>query len=335
MGQGNVAPNPMVGAVLVAEGRVIGEGFHRKYGQPHAEVNCLRSVQESDRHLIPGSTLYVSLEPCDHFGKTPPCTDLILSHNIAKVVVGTRDPFPQVNGKGMEKLSNAGIEVVYGVMEKECREINCQFFHFHEQKLPYVILKWAQSADGKIAGTGPGRTFISNIYSNRLVHKWRSEVMSIMVGSNTVVLDDPSLTTRHWPGKDPIRIVVDTDDVVDEKKRVLDGSVQTIIFNFSKEEEKKNIRYVKMKKNTEAIPQILHYLAQQNIQSVMVEGGARLLRSFIDMCLWDEARVITNEDLIIGDGLAAPNLRDQELISTEKIGTDRTNSYFRILNKQN
>ena len=227
-GSGYVSPNPMVGAVLVHSGRIIGEGYHQRYGQAHAEVNCIDSVSETDRRLIGESTLYVSLEPCAHFGKTPPCTDLIIKHKIPKCVVGCRDPFKEVDGKGIEKLRAAGVHVEVGVLEKECKELNKRFFTFHTEHRPYIILKWAQTGDGFIAGPlNPSaswrRTFedsgetkviqerllISNEYSNRLVHKWRSEEASILVGTNTALLDDPELTTRLWTGPSPVRIVLD------------------------------------------------------------------------------------------------------------------------------
>ena len=192
LGAGHVAPNPMVGAVLVYENRIIGEGHHEKYGAAHAEVNCIHSVKEEDKHLIPHATLYVSLEPCAHFGKTPPCTELILAQKIKKVVVALRDPFEAVNGRGIEKLRAAGVEVITGVLNKEAAFINKRFFYFHKEKLPYVVLKWAQSSDGFIARTGE-RTAISNAWTNRLVHKWRSEEQAILIGAGTFITDGPSL----------------------------------------------------------------------------------------------------------------------------------------------
>ena len=206
---GNTAPNPMVGSVLVHNDKIIGEGYHQVYGQAHAEVNCISSVKPEHQGLIPQSTIYVSLEPCAHFGKTPPCADLIIKHQIPKVVVGCRDPFVQVNGKGIEKLQAAGIEVTVGVLEKECKELNKRFFTFHTEHRPYIILKWAQTADLKIAAEDYGRVLISNAQSNRIVHKWRSEEMAILVGTNTALFDDPELNTRLWPGGHPIRLVVD------------------------------------------------------------------------------------------------------------------------------
>ncbi|RYY15177.1 MAG: bifunctional diaminohydroxyphosphoribosylaminopyrimidine deaminase/5-amino-6-(5-phosphoribosylamino)uracil reductase RibD, partial [Chitinophagaceae bacterium] len=209
LGAGNTGSNPMVGAVLVYNDRIIGEGYHRKYGEAHAEVNCLEAVDAADEVFVAESTMYVSLEPCCHYGKTPPCADLIIAKGLKKVVIGCRDPFPRVNGKGIEKLNKAGIDVVHGVMEKECLELNKRFFTFHTRQRPYIILKWAQTSDHFIASGNKARLMITNEFTNRLVHKWRNEEMSIMVGTNTVREDNPSLTTRLWTGQNPVRFVVD------------------------------------------------------------------------------------------------------------------------------
>ncbi|MDQ6764196.1 MAG: bifunctional diaminohydroxyphosphoribosylaminopyrimidine deaminase/5-amino-6-(5-phosphoribosylamino)uracil reductase RibD, partial [Bacteroidota bacterium] len=206
--EGNVAPNPMVGAILVHENKIIGEGFHKKYGEPHAEANCINNVRDEHKNLIEQSTLYVSLEPCSHYGKTPPCADLIVQKKIPKVIIGCQDIFKEVAGKGIQKLNDAGIETTVGVLEKECSELNKRFFIFHQKQRPYIILKWAQSANGKIGKKGE-RIFISNDYTNRLVHKWRSEEAAIMIGTNTAQEDNPSLTTRLWQGKNPVRIIID------------------------------------------------------------------------------------------------------------------------------
>ena len=200
LGAGNVAPNPMVGAVLVHNHIIIGEGYHKQFGEAHAEVNCINSVIAEQKSLIEKSTMFVSLEPCSHFGKTPPCSNLIIQQKIKKVVIGCRDIYEEVDGKGIERLRNAGVEVVTGILENESKELNKRFFTFHQQKRPYIILKWVQSANGKI-GSENERIFISNNYSNRLVHKWRSEEAAILVGKNTVLIDDPALTTRLWKGK--------------------------------------------------------------------------------------------------------------------------------------
>lgn len=332
-GSGFVSPNPMVGAVLVHNGRIIGEGYHRQYGQAHAEVNCIDSVPETDRKLISESTLYVSLEPCAHFGKTPPCSDLIIGHKIPKCIIGCRDPFKEVDGKGIEKLQAAGVHVEVGVLEKECKDLNKRFFTFHTQHRPYIILKWAQTGDGFIATSpqtpvqGRGtfedsydkkpvqeRLLISNEYSNRLVHKWRSEETSILVGTNTALLDDPELTTRLWTGPSPVRMVLDMNLRLPSSLKMLNDTARTIIFNSIKQEEKANLLYYQLNTRDNVVRQIADALCKLNIQSVLVEGGAELLQSFIDENLWDEARVITNTQLTIAinqaeSGLRAPILR--------------------------
>lgn len=322
LGAGNVAPNPMVGSVLVYNGRIIGEGYHQHYGQAHAEVNCIASVRPADRHLIPDSTIYVSLEPCAHFGKTPPCADLIISKNIQKVVVGCRDPFKEVDGKGIEKLRQVGIEVTVGVLEKECQDLNKRFFTFHIKKRPYVILKWAQSADHFIATDKEQRTFISNEYSNRLVHKWRSEEASILVGTNTALLDNPSLTTRLWQGANPVRLVIDKNLTLPASSQLLDGSVKTIVFNYLQQEEKPNLVFQRLSKSEPLLPQLLQVLYQKNINNVLVEGGTKTLQGFIDEGLWDEARIITNQSLWLNGGVASPTLNSGTLSKTVAYLTD-------------
>jgi len=393
LGAGYVAPNPLVGAVLVHEGSIIGEGWHKQYGEAHAEVNCIASVKEKDRQLIPLSTLYVSLEPCAHFGKTPPCTDLIMKYKIPRVIIGCLDPFKEVDarlnparppvplpdlviqagvrtgmtprltesfgqgsdgdtvgqGRGIEKLKAAGIEVELGLLEKECKELNKRFFTFHTLHRPYVVLKWAQTADG-IISTSPqtplqrrgasgdpesSRLFISNEYSNRLVHKWRSEEAAILVGTNTVLLDDPELTTRLWPGPSPIRLVVDMDLKLPSSLKIFNDASPTIIFNtkvHSKESEwsapspseRVGVRSLhwQVTEDTSLVQQIMNALYQLKIQSVLVEGGAKLLQSFIDEGIWDEARVISNRQLTIGKGLDAPHLENAIKIEEQNILSD-------------
>ncbi|MGQ0740274.1 MAG: bifunctional diaminohydroxyphosphoribosylaminopyrimidine deaminase/5-amino-6-(5-phosphoribosylamino)uracil reductase RibD, partial [Bacteroidota bacterium] len=352
--------NPLVGAVLLHDDRIIAEGWHRQYGGPHAEVNCIdRAMQDGLGDLIPHSILYVSLEPCAHFGKTPPCTDLILKHKIPEVVIGCRDPFNEVDGKGIEKLKASGVRVESGVLEDECKEMNKRFFTFHTQHRPYVILKWAQTKDGFIAppppaggilasdssidnqnfedaetppaeGLGEARLFISNEYSNRLVHQWRSEEAAILVGTNTALLDDPELTTRLWPGHSPVRVVVDMDLKLPESLKVFNQQAPTIMFNtkFHSEQmewpppfpfkERVGVRYYQVTHDVSLVHQMMNALYQLRIQSVLVEGGARLLQSFIDEGIWDEARVIENTKLKIGNGLPAPVL-PETLITKAKI----------------
>ena len=322
---GAVAPNPMVGAVLVYNEKIIGEGYHKKFGEAHAEVNCINSVKEEDKNVVQKSTLYVTLEPCAHYGKTPPCADLIIEKKIPKVIIGCKDVFKEVDGRGIKKLEAAGVEVVTGIAEDECKELNKRFFTFHQKERPYLILKWAQSADGKIAGSGNTRTLISNEYSNRLVHKWRTEEAAILVGKQTALKDDPSLTARSWPGEHPIRLVIDNNLSLPLSLKIFDGSTPTIIFNFLKNEEQEKIKWIKV--NDGNLPTLLTAIRKQNIQSIIVEGGALLLQSFIDAGLWDEARVITNGELVIGNGLEAPNLNHPVLKNQERYFTD-TVSYF-------
>ena len=328
LGTGYVAPNPIVGAVLVYNNRIIGEGYHRKYGEAHAEVNCIASVREEDRQYIPKSVLYVSLEPCAHHGKTPPCADLIIRHNISKVVVGCRDPFTKVDGKGIEKLKAAGIDVEQGVLERKCKDLNKRFLTFHTQHRPYIILKWAQTADLKISSGNEKRLFISNEYSNRLVHKWRSEEMAILIGTNTASSDDPELTTRLWDGPSPIRLVVDMDLSLPSSLKIFNQQVQTIVFNTIKHEESDNLLYYQITGDVSLVHQIVNALYQMNIQSVIVEGGAVLIQSFIDEQMWDEARVITNTKLMAGNGLAAPQLGSAQISSTLSLNNDIINTFI-------
>ena len=331
-GSGYVAPNPLVGAVLVHDGKMIGEGYHQQYGQAHAEVNCINSVGNGNRHKIAESVLYVSLEPCAHFGKTPPCTDLIIAHQIPEVVIGCRDPFKEVDGKGIEKLKAAGINVVYGILERECQQINKRFFTYHIQHRPYIILKWAETADRKIAANGNERLHISNAQTNRLVHKWRSEEGSILIGTNTALLDDPELTTRNWQGPSPARLVVDMELKLPHSLNIFNDNQKTIVFNTIKHEENGNLNYYQVTKDVNLVHQIVNALYQMKIQSVIVEGGAKLLQSFIDEGVWDEARVIKNEKLIINNGLAAPELPVQASNQELKILTDSINTYFKEVN---
>ena len=319
----------MVGAVLVYEGGIIGEGFHEQYGGPHAEVNCINSVTKEDLPLIAKSTLYVSLEPCSHFGKTPPCTDLIIEKKIPTVVIACPDSYAQVNGRGIEKLQAAGVNVTVGILEKEALELNKRFFTFHQYHRPYIILKWAQSNDGKIANADHSRVFISNEYTNRLVHKWRSEEAAILVGTNTALLDDPALTARLWPGNDPTRLVIDMGLKLPSTLQLFDGKVKTIVFNELKHNTGEILSYYKLDKGEQVLPQILSLLYEQQLTSVVVEGGAKLLQSFINEGLWDEARVIGNGQLTIGNGVDAPVLTNADLRSEEKLLTDQIAYYFK------
>lgn len=328
LGAGKVAPNPMVGAVLVYNNRIIGEGWHQQYGGPHAEVNCIASVEEADRHLISSSTIYVSLEPCAHFGKTPPCADLIIQHRIPAVVIGCRDPFDAVNGKGIEKLEQAGIQVTTGVLEKACLQLNERFFTYHLQKRPFVILKWAQTGDGFIARENKQeRLFISNNETNTLVHKWRSEEAAILVGTHTALYDNPSLTNRLWTGHSPVRLVVDRHLKLPDTLHLFDGQEPTIVFNTIKNEVTPNLQYYKLSATDNLPQQILQALYELTLLSVIVEGGRQLLQSFIDSNLWDEARVITNQALSIHQGIPAPVLSDATLLTTSTLQNDNITSW--------
>lgn len=325
-GAGAVAPNPMVGAVLVYKDVIIGEGWHIKYGKPHAEVNCIQSVADKDKPLIKESVLYVSLEPCAHYGKTPPCSKLIIEKKIPRVVIGCGDVYKEVDGKGIKQLLAAGISVTAGILEQEAVQLNQRFFTFHQFRRPYIILKWAQTNDHKIAkpvtASGTRRLLISNGYTNGLVHKWRSQEAAIMVGTNTALHDNPSLTNRLWYGKNPVRIVIDNALKLPPSLHLFDGSADTIVFNYLKQEVCGMVKYFRIDKNKNSISQVVEILYQQNIQSILVEGGAALLQSFIDNNCWDEARVVTNTQMLAGDGLAAPVLPHSKLINEQAIQSD-------------
>ncbi len=332
LAKGKVEPNPMVGAVLVYHDRIIGEGYHQQYGQAHAEVNCISSVKPEDKQFIFKACLYVSLEPCAHFGKTPPCADLIIEKNIPEVIIGCRDPFVEVNGKGIEKLMAAGVKVITGVLENECKEFIKYFFKFQEKRRPYIILKWAQTGDGKIAYLKKERLLITNEFTNRIVHKWRSQQQSILIGTNTALSDDPELTTRLWPGNNPLRLVIDLNLRLPSHLKLFNGETKTIVFNLLKHEQGGLLSYYQVTKDVSLVHQILNALYKLNIQSVIVEGGATLLQSFIDEGAWDEARIITDEALIIGEGLPAPQLINHQYLSVEQLQTDRIVYYKNALN---
>lgn len=308
-GFGNVAPNPMVGSVIVYNGEIIGEGYHEHYGMAHAEVNAINAVK--DKSLLKKATLYVNLEPCSHFGKTPPCADLIIEHKIPYVVIGTIDSFAQVCGRGIEKLSKAGIDVKVGVLEDECKELNKRFFTFQEKKRPYIILKWAQTADGFIdkerTDASTPALKISNDAAQKMVHNWRSKEQAIMVGKNTALLDNPQLTVRKVKGKNPIRIVTDKNLAIPADYYLLDKTVPTIVFTDIKMNSETNLEYVNINFDEKIIPQILNELYKRNIQSLIVEGGYNLLNSFIADNCWDEAKVFISEERI-HSGINAPEI---------------------------
>ncbi len=325
-GAGRVSPNPMVGAVLVYQDRIIGEGWHQEYGQAHAEVNCIRSVAPEDRHLIAKSTIYVCLEPCAHFGHTPPCADLIVQQQIPKVVIGCTDTFSEVSGRGIEKLVQAGIEVITGVLEKECRWLNRRFFTRQEQHRPYIILKWAQSADGFIAPEQGKRVMLSNHFSQKLVHKMRSEEDAILVGYNTALQDNPRLSNRYGSGTQPLRIVIDPELALPQQHlHLFDQGQPTLVFNKSKNEEQENLQFIKTDTSEYVAQQVITHLPK--INSLIVEGGRKTLQQFIDAGLWDEAFVFHTPHLL-GSGTAAPLLQQAILQEQYPLETDTVKHYY-------
>jgi len=314
LGIGDVAPNPMVGCVIVHQGVIIGEGYHEKYGGPHAEVNAIRSVNNPE--LLTESTLYVSLEPCAHFGKTPPCSDLIIESRIPKVVIGTIDPFAQVAGKGIERMQKAGIELEVGVLEKKCRNLNRRFFTFHEQKRPYIILKWAQTLDGFIDTNrteSQHPTWITNALAKRLVHKQRSEESAILIGTNTAEYDNPALTVREWAGSQPIRMVIDRSGRLNPNLTIFDGKAPSLVFTGIDQPDRENLKFIKLDFDRNILPQMMDELYLRNILSVIVEGGSELLNSFLELNLWDEAFVYTGNQFF-GNGVAAPYISGKTIV---------------------
>jgi len=321
-GLGSTYPNPMVGSVIVHNGKIIGEGWHCKAGEPHAEVHAIHSVK--NKSFLTEATIYVSLEPCSHFGKTPPCCDLIIAHKIPKVVIGTIDPFSKVSGTGIERLRENGCEVIVGVLEKECYELNKRFFTFHNKKRPYIILKWAESSDGFIAPLVKDKkepVWISNEYSRQLVHKWRAEEQAILVGTQTVLDDNPQLDVRNWTGKNPVRIVLDRHGKIDQSYFVNDGNSKTILLT---EQENlafgDNVTREIITFDNQLSQKIATVVYQMGLQSIIIEGGRQTLQTFIDDQLWDEARIFKS-DKILGEGISAPRLH--RIGKTTNIKTDQ------------
>jgi diaminohydroxyphosphoribosylaminopyrimidine deaminase/5-amino-6-(5-phosphoribosylamino)uracil reductase len=321
---GNVAPNPMVGSVIVHQNAVIGEGYHEKYGAPHAEVNAINSVE--DKTLLNDSTLYVSLEPCSHFGKTPPCVDLILQHKIPRVVIASTDPNPLVSGNGIKRLSIAGVEVAIGLLKDEADFLNRRFNVFHKHKRPYVLLKWAQSADGFIALSTAEQFWFTNDESKKLTHKWRTEEQAILVGKNTVMVDDCELTSRLWKGKNPTRMVIDKNLELNSAKKIFDTAAETVVFNAVKNDSNETNHFVKLDFSKSIIPQIFDYCYTVGFQSIIIEGGAFTLQQFLDTNQWDEARIFSTEH-ILSDGKRAPIISGK-IHSTTRIGTDELTIYM-------
>lgn len=313
----NAAPNPMVGAVIVCDGRIIGEGYHIRCGEAHAEVNAIRSVK--DESLLKRSTIYVSLEPCSHYGKTPPCADLIIEKQIPRIVIGCQDPFSQVAGRGIQKLKDAGREVIVGVLESECRQLIRRFITFNTLHRPYITLKWAESADHFIdlERTDGQPVVLSSPLTSMLVHKRRAESVAIMVGRRTALLDNPSLTVRNWYGRNPIRVVLDRTLSLPNDLQLFDGNAPTLVFTANKHPEAKNITYITIDFNHNLFTQIMEELYQRKIQSLLVEGGSQLLQSFIANELWDEIYIEKCPNKLYS-GVKAPEICDKFSYSTEE-----------------
>lgn len=299
---GNTYPNPMVGAVIVYDGEIVGEGYHRKAGEPHAEINAINSVKNPE--ILPDSTIYVSLEPCSHYGKTPPCALKLKELNFKKVVIGAMDSHEKVNGQGVKILEDAGIEVISGVLEHKCRSLNKRFFTFHQKKRPYIILKWAESGDGFLDGNFRP-TQISNLLVSQWMHQLRAEEHAILVGTNTALTDNPFLTVRKVVGRNPIRILIDFDLKVPFTYHIYNKEAETLVFNLKKEESRDNINFIKIEREN-ALQQLMDELYKRDIQSVIIEGGWFTLQQFIDARLWDEAYVIKNNNLILKHGTKSP-----------------------------
>ncbi len=330
-GFGKTYPNPMVGSVLVYKDTIIGEGWHQKAGEAHAEVNAIQSVK--DPALLKKATIYVSLEPCSHFGKTPPCADLIIAKKIPKVVIGCLDPNDKVAGRGVKKLLEAGCQVIVGVLEEECRNLNKRFFTYHLKKRPFILLKWAETQDGFIAATSQetGKPiWITNAFSKQLVHQWRSEEHAILVGTTTAIKDNPQLNVRFWDGNNPVRVVMDKNLQIPTDSFLLDGSSKTIILtsekNITNKNATENLIFEAIDFESEVPKQICDVFYRHQMQSVIIEGGTRTLQSFIDANLWDEAKVFKGVTAF-GDGIKGPVIKGKR-ISEEKIDSDILTTYL-------
>ena len=330
-GFGTTFPNPMVGCVIVHKNKIIGEGFTSPFGGSHAEVNAIKSVL--DKSLLPESTIYVSLEPCSHYGKTPPCADLIVSHGIHRAVIGCKDPHEKVAGKGIAKLKKGGCEVVKGVLEKECREHHRRFLNFHTKKRPYIILKWAETKDGFLAPFDEARSknpepfWISNSHSKQLVHQWRSEEQGILVGTNTVLDDNPKLNVRLWEGSSPTRIVLDRNLRIPSDFHVMGTSIKTIVLTEVSDstKHKKDLQYELVDFSKPLAKQICDALYKHQVLSVIIEGGAQTLETFIEADLWDEARVIVG-NAVFENGIVAPKI-EKKVYSSTAITSDQLKIY--------
>jgi len=329
-GAGDVSPNPMVGSVIVADGKIIGEGYHQRYGEPHAEANAIAAVLDrftNGEDLLKRSTLYVNLEPCAHFGKRPPCSDLIVQYQIPEVVVGCRDPFPLVNGKGIERLKDAGIIVIEDILSVECRFLNRRFLTRVQKQRPYIILKWAQTADGYFAPVDRSQSWISSSTAKKLVHTWRSEEDAVLVGFQTALSDDPQLNVRHAAGKSPVRIVIDRNLQLSRSLKLFDQSNQTIVFNSLRTEVDNNIKYLELEDFDNYLPQLICYqLYLMDFQSIIIEGGVKTLQLFINSGLWDEARLFVSNNYW-DSGLKAPAIPGKPQ-SKDLVGSDTLYTWY-------
>jgi len=330
MGIGNVSPNPMVGCVIVHEDQIIGEGYHQKIGEAHAEVNAIQDVfakhGNNAPNLLKQATAYVTLEPCSHFGKTPPCADLLVRHQLKQVVVGNTDPFESVNGRGIAKLRDAGIEVITEVLKEQCEFVNRRFFTRIKAQRPYFILKWAQTANGYFAPENALQQWISGPEAKTLTHQWRNEEDGILVGKNTVLTDNPQLNTREVKGKNPIRIIIDKNLAIPSDFHIFNDAAKTVIFNEVKTDVINNIHFIQMEDMHFYLPQKIAYqLYLMDIQSVIIEGGANILQQFIVANLWDEARIFTNK-ATWEKGIKAPEINGT-VIEQTAIGNDELKIY--------
>jgi diaminohydroxyphosphoribosylaminopyrimidine deaminase/5-amino-6-(5-phosphoribosylamino)uracil reductase len=305
LGQGYVSPNPMVGCVIVHHGKIIGEGWHQKFGGPHAEVEAINSV--SDKSLLPESVVYVNLEPCSHYGKTPPCADLLVEQKVKKVVVANLDTNPLVAGQGIKKLRAAGVEVITGIRDKEGRSLNKRFFTAIEKQRPYIVLKWAETADGFMARENYDSMWISHELSRQLVHQWRTQEDAVLVGTRTAMHDNPQLNVRDWSGRNPVRIVLDRFLRLSDKLHLFDGRQKTLCYNLLIHEEHNNFSRVRVDE-ADFLKNVLHDLHHRKIQSVLVEGGATTLSLFLESGLWDEARIFISSKKF-EKGIVAPSLK--------------------------
>ncbi len=324
-GKGLCSPNPMVGAVIVKDGKIIGEGWHQKAGMPHAEPVAINSVK--DQELLKKATLYVSLEPCSHYGKTPPCVDLILKKGIPRVVIGCLDVFPLVSGSGVKKLKAAGVDVLVGPEMQACLDLNRKFFTYHAKKRPYVMLKWAQTADGFIdndrtPGSEEQPLIISTPLTKIITHKLRSEFDAILVGTNTALMDNPKLNVRDWAGKNPLRCITDKNLTLSNDLNIFDGTADTLIFTEKTGLDNASVKYATINFEDNPAKKILETLYKLGIQSLLVEGGAKLHNAFINAGLWDEIHVET-APFAIGKGVAAPDLNNAKYkkLTEQRLGT--------------